>query len=286
MAETPTPPVQGLPPDKSHLPTPEIRTEDLHKSFAGKPVLNGINIQINSGEIVAIVGSSGGGKSTLLRHFTGHFQPDQGKVLIADHESQGSPLVDLATLDKTGMEQLERHWAVVFQQNGLLSGTTYYNIALPLQAVQNLDEDVIRQRVNQMMAAVGLDTQDEDRQVDELSGGMAKRVAIARALAIDPILLLYDEPTTGLDPSRSYQIQDLIQSAHERRTAAGFIRTTVLITHDKELLIRLQPRIAMLDAGRIIFDGTYENFEHSDLPAIQPYIKLMPALHLGLKPET
>jgi phospholipid/cholesterol/gamma-HCH transport system ATP-binding protein len=286
MAETPAPPIQASYPDKTRLPAVEIRAEDLHKSFGGKPVLNGINIEIDSGEIIAIVGSSGGGKSTLLRHFTGHFQPDRGKVLIADHESQGSPLVDLATLDQSGMERLERHWAVVFQQNGLLSGTAYYNIALPLQTVQNLDDVAIRERVNQVMTAVGLDVQDEERQVDELSGGMAKRVAIARALAIDPILILYDEPTTGLDPSRSYQIQDLIQSAHERRTAAGFVRTTVLITHDKELLIRLQPRIAMLEAGRIVFDGTFKNFEHSDLPAIQPYIKLMPAFHLGLKQAT
>ena len=92
---------------------------------------------------------------------------------------------------------------------------------------------------------------------------MAKRVAIARALAIDPILMLYDEPTTGLDPSLSYQIQDLMSSVHESRTASGCVRTTVLITHDKDLLVRLHPRIIMLDAGRIVFDGTHDSFEKS-----------------------
>jgi phospholipid/cholesterol/gamma-HCH transport system ATP-binding protein len=114
---------------------------------------------------------------------------------------------------------------------------------------------------------------------------MAKRVAIARALATDPILMLYDEPTTGLDPSRSYQIQDLIKSVHESRTTSGSVRTTVLITHDKDLLTRLHPRITMLDAGHLIFDGTYESFEESNLPAVQPYIQLMPLLHCR-QPET
>ena len=126
---------------------------------------------------------------------------------------------------------------------------------------------------------------DEQLQVDQLSGGMAKRVAIARALAIDPILMLYDEPTTGLDPSRSYQIQDLIESVHESRTTSGSVRTTVLITHDKDLLARLHPRITMLDAGNIVFDGTYDSFEKSNLPAVQPYTQLMPLLHRR-QPET
>jgi phospholipid/cholesterol/gamma-HCH transport system ATP-binding protein len=205
-------------------------------------------------------------------------------VLIADHESPGSPLVDLSSLGELGMERIERHWAVVFQQNALFAGTVYDNIALALRAVQGLPEDVVRRRVSDAIAAVGLDRdRDGELQVDQLSGGMAKRVAIARALAIDPILVFYDEPTTGLDPSRSYQIQDLIESVYERPTASGFPRTTVLITHDKELLIRLRPRVAMLDAGRIVFDGTYDSFENSNLPAIQPYIKSMASLHRGLK---
>jgi phospholipid/cholesterol/gamma-HCH transport system ATP-binding protein len=262
----------------------EIRVENLRKSFGDKVVLDGINLQVDSGELLAIVGDSGGGKSTLLRHLTGHFQPDRGRVLMADHESSGSPLVDLATLDDSGMDRLERHWGVVFQQNGLIAGSsTYDNIALPLRVVQGLAEDVIRQRVNDAVAAVGLDVnRDEELQIDELSGGMAKRVAIARALAIDPILMLYDEPTTGLDPSRAYQIQDLIEAVHKRPAASGIVRTTVLITHDKELLLRLQPRVVMLEAGRIVFDGLFENFESSNLPAIQPYIKSMPSLHSRL----
>jgi phospholipid/cholesterol/gamma-HCH transport system ATP-binding protein len=105
---------------------------------------------------------------------------------------------------------------------------------------------------------------------------MAKRVAIARALALDPILLLYDEPTTGLDPKIAQQIQDLIGSAHRRKLDSGFARTSLLITHDKDMLHRLAPRIIMLDSGHIVFDGAYEDFRKSNSPTIRPYFELMP----------
>jgi phospholipid/cholesterol/gamma-HCH transport system ATP-binding protein len=103
-------------------------------------------------------------------------------------------------------------------------------------------------------------------------------VAIARALALDPILLFYDEPTTGLDPQVAEKIQDLIGSVHRGKAASGFARTTLIITHDKEMLFRLQPRVIMLDAGRIVFDGTYADFGRSDSPGIRPYFDLMPKL--------
>lgn len=108
---------------------------------------------------------------------------------------------------------------------------------------------------------------------------MAKRVGIARALAMDPILLLYDEPTTGLDPLVAEEIQNLIESTHHRKTPSGIPRTSVLITHDKEMLYRLQPRIIMLSDEHIIFDGTYSDFRNSGAPYIRPYFDLMPQLH-------
>jgi phospholipid/cholesterol/gamma-HCH transport system ATP-binding protein len=255
----------------------EIRVEGLYKAFGDKRVLDGIDIQVCRGELIAIVGSSGSGKSTLLRLFTGHFKPDRGRVLVADHESEGSPPVDLATLDSLEMERLQRHWAVVFQGNGLLAGTVYDNIALPLRLVQGLDEKTIGDRITEVLLAVGLDpNKDAQISVDQLSGGMRKRAAIARALAIDPALMFYDEPTTGLDPARSWQIQDLIQAANERRTLSGCVRTSIAVTHDKDLLRRLQPRIVMLDGGHIVFDGNYESFHHSDSPLIRPYVERMP----------
>jgi phospholipid/cholesterol/gamma-HCH transport system ATP-binding protein len=259
----------------------EIRMENLHKSFGDRRVLDGVNLEVRRGELIAIVGGSGNGKSTLLRHIIGLDRPDQGRVLVADHESEGSPLVDLATLGAAGMERLERHWAVVFQGNALLLGKTVgYNIALPLREVQDLDESTVHSKVYEVVREVALDPdRDLDLTIDQLSGGMAKRVGIARALAQDPILLLYDEPTTGLDPQVAEQITHLIGSVHEGKTASGFARTSLLITHDKDMLYRLGPRIVMLDAGRILFDGTYEAFSQSDSPAVRPYFELMPRLH-------
>jgi phospholipid/cholesterol/gamma-HCH transport system ATP-binding protein len=219
-----------------------------------------------------------------LRQIIGLEHPDQGHVFLADHETEGSPLVELAKLNADGMERIQRHWAVVFQGNALLSGRTVEaNIALPLREVQDLDEPTIRSKVREAMREVALDPdKDLGLTIDQLSGGMAKRVAIARALAQDPILLLYDEPTTGLDPRVSEQIQQVIQSVHLQKTPSGFTRTSLLITHDKEMLYRLRPRIVMLDAGEIAFDGTYEAFQETDSPRIRPYFDLMPKLHESL----
>lgn len=265
-------------------PSIEVRIENLYKSFDSHRVLDGINLVVHRAEMIAIVGGSGSGKTTLLRHIIGLQRPDRGRVLLADHESKGSPLVDLATLDAGGMERIQRHWAVVFQGNALLSGRTVEsNIALPLREVQFLDDSIIRSKVHEAVREVALDPdKDLDLTIDQLSGGMAKRVAIARALALDPILLLYDEPTTGLDPQVAEQIQHLIGSVHHRKTASGFARTSLLITHDKAMLYRLRPRIIMLDGGHVVFDGTYEAFQHSDSPITRPYFDLMPKLHKRL----
>jgi phospholipid/cholesterol/gamma-HCH transport system ATP-binding protein len=265
-------------------PAVEVRIENLYKSFGSHRVLDGINLEVYCGEMIALVGGSGSGKTTLLRHIIGLDQPDRGRVLIADHESEGSPLVDLATLNAAGMESLQRHWAVVFQGNALLSDLTVGdNIALPLREVQGLDEPTIRRKVCDVVREVVLDPDEVlDLTIHELSGGMAKRVGIARALALDPILLLYDEPTTGLDPQVAEKIQDLIGAVHHGKTGLGFARTTIVITHDKDMLYRLRPRIIMVDAGRILFDGTYEAFCHSNSPVIRPYFELMPGLHQGL----
>lgn len=115
---------------------PELIAEKVYKSFGGRRVLCGINLEINRGELVAIVGGSGSGKTVLLRHFVGHFQPDSGRILVADHETANAPLVDLATLSDEALDRLRRHWAVVFQGNALFPGTVYDNIALALREVR------------------------------------------------------------------------------------------------------------------------------------------------------
>jgi len=257
----------------------EIVVKDLHKSFGVNKVLRGVNLSIERGQLIAVVGGSGCGKTVLLQHLIGQMSPDQGEVWLADHESPGAPLVNLATLDHDGMDRLRIHWAVVFQRNALTSGTVEENIALPLEWVKGLDETETRRRVRQSVEAVGLDP-DEILPVkrDELSGGMAKRVAVARALALEPMLLFFDEPTTGLDPEHAKQIQDLIFQTYQQKQEGGFSRTTLIITHDKDLLYRLQPRIVMLHEGQVFFDGSYSSFVKSDSPIIRPYFELMPIL--------
>jgi phospholipid/cholesterol/gamma-HCH transport system ATP-binding protein len=258
----------------------EIQVEDLNKSFDENHVLRGVDVVIHRGEIVAIVGDSGSGKTVLLRHIIGQLQPDRGRVLVADHEAEGAPLRDLSTLDEEQMDHLRIHWAIVFQRNALLSGSVYDNMYVWLLELKNMDEGAIRQRAHDVLEAVGLKPEEVlklDR--SELSGGMAKRVAIARALAMDPLVMFYDEPTPGLDPKHAQLIHELIYSVHHQKPDSGSERTTLIITHDKDLLTRLQPRIVMLHDGRVFFDGTYEAFKQSKSKVIRPYFDLMPILH-------
>jgi phospholipid/cholesterol/gamma-HCH transport system ATP-binding protein len=280
MFQTPNLPCNSARPAATDAQPLEIRVEDLHKSFGPHPILQGIELQIHRGEIVAIVGRSGSGKTVLLDHIIGRLKPDRGRVLLADHESPDSPLVDLNTLDEAGLDRLRMHWAVVFQRNALYSATVYENIALSLREVKGMEEQEIRRRATVAVASVGLDPKTVlDKHRDDLSGGMAKRVAVARALANDPMLIFYDEPTTGQDPEHAQQIHNLICDAHARGCEDGSPRTTLIISHDKDLLARLRPRIVMLHEGIVFFDGPYESFAQSDSPVIRPYFALMPALH-------
>lgn len=268
-------------PHRRHSPPDtEIATQGLTKSFADKHVLCGIDLLIPRGQMVAIIGGSGSGKTTLLKLLTARESPDQGIVLLANHDLPAAPLVDLASLDHTTLDSLRRHWAVVFQGNAPFSGTVYDNIALVLREVQYLDEPTICQRAALAMQAVELDPhKDLKLDVSALSGGMAKRVAIARALAIDPAVIFYDEPTSGLDPILTSDLHELLLAVHLRPTAVGIRRTSVIVTHDRDLLRRLEPRIVMLHEGLIYFDGTHDEFLKSDSPIIRPYYKEMPVIH-------
>lgn len=266
-------------PDPPDQPV-EIRVEGVHRSFGSNHVLHGIDLEIRRGEIVAIVGPSGCGKTVLLDHLIGLLQPDRGRVLVADHNVPGSRLVDLTALDHEGMDLIRRHWAVVFQRNALFSGTVYENVALWLREVASKSEREIKPTVRESLDSVGLDfdaVAEKDR--DDLSGGMAKRVAIARAVAMDPNVIFYDEPTTGLDPIFAAQIHQLLADTHRRPRSDGAERTTVFVTHDKDMLARLEPRVVMLHEGRVSFDGAYGEFKRSESDMIKPYLALMPLLN-------
>ncbi len=259
----------------------EIRIDGLCKAFGAHRVLTGIDLLIERGEIVAIVGGSGSGKTVLLNHILGRLDPDQGRVLVADHDMDGAPLIDLTALDTMETDRLHTHWGVVFQRNALFSGTVLDNIGLWLSEVRGLEEPEIIGIARTVLTAVDLPDTDDfmATDVNELSGGMAKRLAVARALAMDPEVLFYDEPTTGLDPTTASTMHDLIARTHVAPTRSGKHRTTLIVTHDKDLLRRLQPRTVMLHEGVVFFDGPFADFEGSASPIIRPYFDLMPVLH-------
>lgn len=261
----------------------EIRIEGLHKGFDEHRVLQGVDLEIRRGEILAVVGGSGCGKTVLLNNILGLLTPDAGCVLVADHELADAPLVDLSAADETERDRIHTHWGVVFQPNALFSGTVYDNIHLWLNEIRNLEDESIRPIARKVLEAVALPSDDDflDTDTGSLSGGMAKRLAIARALSMAPKVIFYDEPTTGLDPTSAAQVQDLVFETHFERSPDEPERTTVIITHDKDLLNRLQPRIVMLYEGKVFFDGPFEDFAGSNSPIVRPYFDLMPVLHQG-----
>lgn len=265
--------------DATASPTAEIVCQAVGKVFGTRRALEDITTTIEAGDLAAIVGSSGCGKTVLLHHMIGLHQPDEGRVLARDHGDPAEPLVDLATCDLDGLERLRLHWSVVFQRNALFTGTVLDNIALWLTEHTSLSEAEIRKRVEESLDAVALDVADVlPKSREALSGGMAKRVAIARAIAVDPTVIFYDEPTTGLDPVISGHIHELIWREHHRTRSGKPQRTTIIVTHDKELLRRISPRVLMLDSGGLAFDGPYGEFTNSSSLAAKKYLLAMPVL--------
>lgn len=259
----------------------EICVEDVHKAFASRIVLAGVDLEVRRSDVLAIVGGSGCGKTVLLNLILGQLTPERGRILVADHTQADGPLRDVSQLGDTELDEVHRHWGVVFQRNALFSGTVYENIELWLREVKELQDEEILEIAKNALGSVGLPT-DEDflrRPSEALSGGMAKRLAVARAVSMDPLVMFYDEPTTGLDPQSSAQIHDLIFETHLRRSTDRSPRTTLIITHDKDLLSRIQPRTVMLHEGRIFFDGPFAAFQAARSPIIRPYFDLMPVLH-------
>ncbi|MDJ0973295.1 MAG: ATP-binding cassette domain-containing protein [Planctomycetota bacterium] len=258
----------------------ELCAEGLAKRFGSEVVLENLDLEVASGELIAIVGASGCGKTVLLHLLIGLHQPSAGRVLARHHGWPEAPLVDLSTLDETGLEDIRLSWSVVFQHNALFAGSVYDNCAIWLREHPHLDEAIIRTRVREALADVGLDVDEViEKERGQLSGGMAKRVAVARALVPDPMVIFYDEPTTGLDPMFGAQIQELIWSTHHRPRQDGQLRTSVIVSHDRELLRRLHPRVVMLHEAGICFDGPYDAFCALEEGPPHDYMLQMPGLH-------
>ena len=236
-----------------------IRIDGLHKSFGGIKVLTGVDLAVARGESLVIIGGSGVGKSVLIKHVIGLLVPDAGTVAV-----DGQPV---SHLDSHGLMELRQRMGMLFQYAALFDSMSVGdNIAFALRQNAEWGRARIATRVAEVLRWVGLEG-IESKWPDELSGGMKKRVGLARAIALGPEIILYDEPTTGLDPILADQINELIIDLGERLNV-----TSVTITHDMTSAYRIADRIAMLYHGRIEEVGTPEEFRASSNPVVQQFI--------------
>lgn len=234
----------------------KIHITNLYKSFGQQVIFSGLNLSVYQGEILCIIGKSGTGKSVLLKHCIGILKPDSGTIAV-----DGQPLTytdaDAAIVKKFG---------VLFQGGALFDSMNVYdNIAFPLRR-QGVSEEIIAAKVPELLAHVGLKG-IEEKMPSELSGGIQKRVALARAIAKNPEIMLYDEPTTGVDPITAGSVDRLI--VYMRNT---FGMTSVVVTHDMRSAFRIADRIAMLHNGTIIFEGTPQQIQDCQDTVVRQFI--------------
>lgn len=238
-----------------------IEVKELHKSFGTNKVLQGVNLTIEKGETIVIIGRSGCGKSVLIKHIVGLLNPDQGYVKV-----EGKKVDDLNLKE---LYELRKNFGFLFQGAALFdSMTVEENVSLPLVESKNgFSINKIKEIVNEKLSLVGLEG-ILDLKPSELSGGMKKRVALARALVTDPSYILYDEPTTGLDPIMSDSIDQLIKDLSEKLNV-----TSIVVTHDMYSVKNVANRVAMMHEGIIYFTGKPEELLNSSDKVIQDFIR-------------
>ena len=236
-----------------------IAVRNLHKSFGTKAVLRGVELAIEKGETMVIIGGSGSGKSVLIKHIIGLLSPDEGQVLIDDE--------DLCALHGDELNQLRRRFGMLFQGAALFdSMPVWQNVGFGRMQHTKMSTAEVRDLAQEKLELVGL-PDVLDLMPSELSGGMRKRVGLARAIAMDPEILLYDEPTTGLDPIMADVINRLIRTLQGRLNV-----TSVVITHDMVSAYHVADRLAMLYQGRIIEIGTPDEIRNSQDPIVHQFV--------------
>jgi len=236
-----------------------IQIENLKKRFNSLQVLDGVNLDIMRGQSIVIIGQSGCGKSVLLKHLIRLLDPDEGRVLFDDE--------DISELSSRQLIEMRRRFGMLFQSAALLDSLTVEeNVGLGLKESRMHTEGQIKQIVAQKLEMVGLIGAGHKRSA-ELSGGMRKRVGLARAIANSPEVLLYDEPTTGLDPIKADMIDDLIVQLNSRLNV-----TSVAVTHDMKSAFKIADRIVMLHGGKIEFDGSPAEVRATDNEVVQQFI--------------
>ena len=242
-----------------------IELNDVHKAFGTQKVLKGFTLSITEGQTVSIIGGSGSGKSVALKHMVGLLRPDHGDVWV-DGENVGR-------LDRETLYQLRRNVGYVFQFAALFDSMTIEeNVGMGLKRIEGVSPAQIRDRVRECLHLVDLDGY-EDRLPSELSGGERKRAGFARAIATEPKYLLYDEPTTGLDPVTTAVIDKLIVRMSDQLGVTG-----IVITHDMDSAFRISDRVAMLYDGRIRFEGTPAEIRAAEDPIVRGFIEGRPEL--------
>lgn len=236
-----------------------IKIEDLHKSFNGVAVLRGVNLEVETGELLALIGRSGYGKSVLLKHVAGLLRPDRGRIFVDDQ--------DMCCLRGKDLIRVRNRLGFLFQSGALFDSMTIFdNIAFPLREKTKLSEQEIREKVMVELEQVGL-VGAEEKYPSQISGGMVKRASLARALVEEPEIMLIDEPTTGLDPLTGQTILNLIDSCHKR---LGFLG--IMVTHEVPKVFDIVNKVVMLHEGRVIFTGTPQEILSSADELVQTFV--------------
>jgi phospholipid/cholesterol/gamma-HCH transport system ATP-binding protein len=252
-----------------------LQIEHLKKHFGSQVVLDDINLAVNKGEILCIIGQSGSGKTVLFRHIIGLLFPDGGRILL-DGEVISSPTVRPSDFDRH-----RRRFGILFQGAALFDSMNVgENLAFPLREHTHLSEAEIKAVVGESLEKVGLKEVFKTKMPSELSGGMRSRVGLARALVMKPEIMLYDEPTSALDPIMTEKITDLIFSLRE-----GMQMTSVVVTHDIAAAYKVADRMAMIHDGKIIFTGTPGEIRASRDPYIQQFIRGQRKMYYAVEGE-
>ncbi|MEI0580073.1 ABC transporter ATP-binding protein [Brachyspira pilosicoli] len=234
-----------------------IELKNVYKSFGSQKVLNGVNLIVNRGETLAVIGNSGCGKSVLIKHLIGLLQPDSGSIVIDGN--------DINQISDNELTEVRKKFAMVFQGAALFDSLNVYeNVSFGLRRIKKgMPESKIKVKVAEVLDMVGMPN-IEKKMPSELSGGMKKRVGLARAIAMDPEILLYDEPTTGLDPVMSRVIDDLIVKMQNILNV-----TSIVITHDMTSVFRMADRVVMLHKGQIIEGGDPDHLKEIENPHLR-----------------
>jgi len=243
--------------------TSAVSLLDLKKTFDGKEfVLKGMSLEIPKGSLTAIIGFSGTGKSVVLKHILGLYQPTSGEVEVLGRK--------LSTMSNDELTVFRQKFGVLFQSAALFDDMTVLeNVSFPL--IEHRREMRLAQVTSvaeQKLTQVGLDKKHYSKLPSQISGGMQKRTGLARALALDPEILIYDEPTTGLDPILTEMVDNLILETHKSREGL----TSIMVSHDLAAAFRIADHIAMLDAGKVLLSGTQEDFFKSDIELVKRFV--------------